>query len=98
MGAFAFEHTKHGLCYGITVHAPLGLHARPAALLAQEAQIFRASLAVECGKKRADAKSILDLLTLGAVSGSELFFYANGEDAEACLTRIAELFSTGFKE
>ncbi len=96
--SLAFEQTKYGLRYSIKVHAPLGLHARPAARLAQEAQFFQAAIAVQCGAKKADAKSILDLLTLGAVSGSELLFYANGDDAEACLTRIAELFSTGFKE
>ncbi len=94
----AFEHTEHGLRYGIKLHSPLGLHARPAALLAQEVQVFKATIAVQCGKRKADARSILDLLTLGAVSGSELLFYANGDEAEACLTRIAELFSTGFKE
>ncbi len=96
--SLAFENTEHGLRYGIKLHSPLGLHARPAARLAQEVQFFNVSIAVQCGKRKADAKSILDLLTLGAVSGSELFFYANGDDAEACLTRIAELFSTGFKE
>ncbi len=94
----AFEQTKHGLRFGITVLSPLGLHARPAARIAQEAQEFSADLAVECGKNRADAKSMLEMLTLGAVTGSELLFYAHGEDAEACLTRIAELFFTGFKE
>ncbi len=94
----AFEQTLRGLCCRLKVYSSLGLHARPAARIAEAAQIFQASLHVECGKNSADGKSMLDILTLGAVAGSELVFYAQGEDAEACLTRIAELFFTGFKE
>ncbi len=94
----AFEKTEHGLKFDVMIHAPLGLHARPAARLAQELQDFKVDVAVTCGTNFADGKSILDLLTLGAVSGSKLVFYAQGEDANACLTRIAELFYTEFKE
>ncbi len=94
----AFEKTKHGLTFGVLVQSPLGLHARPAARLAQEVQDFNVDVAVKCGTNFADGKSILDLLTLGAVSGSELIFYAQGEDANACLARIEELFYTEFKE
>ncbi len=82
----------------VKVYAPLGLHAQPAAKLAAEIQFFNADIMVQCGKNTANAKSMLDLLTLGAVPGSELFFYAKGEDADACLMRIAELFSSEFKE
>ncbi len=98
MSQVAFEKTEQGLCYGVTVLSPLGLHARPAARIAEVAQDFRVTLMVECGKNKADAKSMLDMLTLGAVAGSELFFYAEGEDAQACLMQISELFFTGFKE
>ncbi len=93
-----FTRTEHGLTFDVMIHAPLGLHARPAARLAQEVQDFKVDVAVKCGTNLADGKSILDLLTLGAVAGSTLVFYAQGEDAKACLTRIAELFYTEFKE
>ncbi len=98
MTDMAFDQTEQGLRYGVTVLSPLGLHARPAARIAEAVQDFKATLFVECGKNRADAKSMLDMLTLGAVAGSELFFYAQGEDAEACLLCVAQLFFTGFKE
>ncbi len=93
----SFEYSEDCLRLDIKVQPPLGLHATPAAKLAEEVQFFNADIAVHCGNNRANAKSILDLLTLGAVPGTELFFYAKGEDADACLERIAELFSTGFK-
>ncbi len=93
----SFEHGDNCLRLDVKVQPPLGLHATPAAKLAEEAQFFNADIMVHCGKNRANAKSMLDLLTLGAVQGSELFFYAKGEDADACLERIAEFFSTEFK-
>ncbi len=92
-----FEKTELGLCLNITVHSQLGLHARPAAKLAQQLQKFNVNIQVHCGQNKADAKSVLDLLTLGAINGSELFFYANGQDASQCLAHIEAFFSTGLQ-
>ncbi len=90
-----FENNEQGLSLCITITEPLGLHARPAARLVEELKDLNASFQVRCGDNQADAKSIVDLLTLGASSGSELFFYASGTDAPTGLARIAEFFSTG---
>ncbi len=89
--------TAQGLCLQVVVHSPLGFHARPAARLAQELERFVVDIEVHCAHNSADARSVLDMLTLGAVSGSQLFFYAKGRDARASLTHIAELFSNEFK-
>ncbi len=89
--------TDRGLCLQVLVHSPLGFHARPAARLAQEIEHFAADIKVHCEHNSADARSVLDMLTLGAVNGSELFFYAKGKDAHRCLTHIAELFFNEFK-
>ncbi len=90
-----FEHTEQGLRLEITIHGSLGLHARPAAKLAKSLQSFNSEIYVHCGQNKADAKSVVDLLTLGAIDGSALFFYAQGDDAPICLEHIAEFFSTG---
>ncbi len=90
-----FEETDQGLRLEVTINGPLGLHARPAAKLAKELQSFSSHIYVYCGQNKADAKSVVDLLTLGAINGSELFFYAQGDDAPICLELIAEFFSTG---
>jgi len=47
---------------------------------------------------RADCKSILSLLTLGAACGTEMSLMAEGIDAEQAVTLIAELFDSGFHE
>ncbi len=92
-----FETTEHGLLLTITIRTPLGLHARPAAKLAQTLQSFNAEIQVHCKQNKADAKSVVDLLTLGAMDGSELLFYAKGQDASLCLEYVAEFFSAGLQ-
>lgn len=82
----------------VVVVNQLGLHARPAARLAQEAQNFDAEISVVCDDQEVDAKSILDILTLAAAQGSTLELRADGGDAEAALDCLEELFKTRFGE
>ena len=67
----------------ILVPNPTGLHARPAARLAQAAQAFSADVQILAEHGEADAKSILDILSLAAGYGSRLTLVCSGEDAEA---------------
>ncbi|WP_027720431.1 HPr family phosphocarrier protein [Maridesulfovibrio zosterae] len=82
----------------VVVANQLGLHARPAARLAQEAQSFEAEITVVCDEQEVDAKSILDILTLAAAQGSTLELRADGSDAVAALDCLEELFKTRFGE
>lgn len=92
------EETAQGLRIEVKVHSPLGLHARPAARLVQEMQDFDAEITVHHDGSSADAKSILDIMTLGAVAGSLLVIHARGVDARPSLMRAAELFASGFRD
>lgn len=92
------EETAQGLRIEVKVHSPLGLHARPAAKLVQEMQEFEAEITAHYDGSSADAKSILDIMALGAAAGSNLVLLARGDDAKPCLMRAAELFACGFKD
>jgi phosphocarrier protein len=74
-----------------------GLHARPAARLAQAAQRFEAEITVVAGDQAVDAKSILDILTLAAGNGSNLELRAKGPDAGEALDALAEMFKNRFQ-
>ncbi len=74
-----------------------GLHARPAARLAQEAQKFPCDISLVHGDETVDAKSILDILTLAAGHGSELELRASGPEAEDALTHLGALIRNRFK-
>lgn len=82
----------------VVVSNQLGLHARPAGVLAQEAQNFQASIELVLDGQVVDAKSILDILTLAAGQGVHLEIRAAGEDAAQALDRLAFLFKTRFGE
>ena len=75
-----------------------GLHARPAEIFAKSALKFQAQIHVRRGKELVDAKSILNLLTLGAGPGTELVIEADGIDAEQAVELLASLIETGFSE
>jgi phosphoenolpyruvate-protein phosphotransferase (PTS system enzyme I) len=83
-----------------TVTAQLGLHARAAAKLVRVAAGFKSTLLLtrkDAGAS-ADAKSILSVLMLAAVCGTELIATAEGEDENEAIEAIGVLFSTGFGE
>jgi phosphocarrier protein HPr len=82
----------------VVVRNPQGLHARPADLLVQQAGRFDATILLCKEGEQVDCKSILSLLTLGAVQGTELGLSAEGPDAAEAIRAITELFDNGFYE
>lgn len=75
-----------------------GLHARPADLLAREARKWQSRIELVADAQRADGKSILELLTLAAESGTRLVVEATGPDAREALEAIGVLFERKFNE
>ncbi|MGO1048760.1 HPr family phosphocarrier protein [Crossiella sp. CA198] len=79
----------------VTVASRVGLHARPAAVLARTAaeQPVAVTIRKEGGEPVA-AASVLGLMTLGAMHGDEVVLAAEGEGAEAALAAVAALIDT----
>ena len=69
----------------------VALHARPAGAFVREAARAVAEIRVEANGRSANAKSILDVLGLGATGGTELVISASGADAAEALERLSEL-------
>jgi phosphocarrier protein HPr len=76
-----------------TVRLPVGvaLHARPAGAFVRAAAGFAADVSVSANGRSANAKSILDVLSLGAEAGAELVIAASGADAVAAAEQLALL-------
>lgn len=77
----------------VFIHDELGLHARPAAKLAQAAQQFQSRITLEYDATSADAKSILDILSLAAGRGASLTLHCVGEDAALAAEHLEGLFA-----
>jgi phosphocarrier protein HPr len=88
----------HRLEKTFTIVNSLGLHARPAAMVVQTANRFRADVQFEKDGLQINAKSIMGVLTLAAGKGSTVVVICEGEDAEAALAALARVFESGFGE
>lgn len=82
----------------LTIRNKLGLHARPSALLAKTAGLFKSGITLTSGSRSVDAKSILGLMTMAMPCGEELTVSADGPDEKAALESIVELFENRFGE
>ncbi|WP_136051986.1 phosphoenolpyruvate--protein phosphotransferase [Microbacterium sp. K36] len=82
----------------VRVRNPLGIHARPAALIAESAAGADVRLRRLPDGPEAAAGSLTRLLALGARQGTEIELTGRGADAEAAVDRLASLFEGGFGE
>ena len=82
----------------ISIKNSVGLHARPATFFIQKANTYKSSIWVECGDRRANAKSLLGVLSLAIVQGTEVTIIADGSDETEALEGLSELVDSGFAE
>jgi phosphocarrier protein HPr len=82
----------------LTIRNKVGLHARPAALFVQTAKQFKSDIKLTCGERQANAKSILNVLTMGVEQGAAVTVRAEGEDADQALAALEALVENNFGE
>lgn len=76
----------------------LGLHARPAAALAQELGRFKSSVLISKNGVEVNGKSVMGLMLLAAECGAKLKIRVEGPDEESVLESIRRLFEKKFGE
>lgn len=76
----------------------VGLHARPATFFIQKANEYRASIWIEMGERRINAKSLLGVLSLGIDKGTTITLNADGEDEEEAVNGLVQLISSNFAD
>ncbi len=70
---------------------PVGLHLVPAADVVQTAARYKSDIILEYNSRKANAKSIITVLGLGARQGAAVEIKASGEDEVEALAAIVEL-------
>ncbi len=73
---------------------PVGLHARPATLLVNEAGKFASESKIIVDGKEANLKSIMGVMSLAISNGVEFEVVTEGDDAAEALNAIAEVITT----
>lgn len=82
----------------LVVSNEFGLHVRAAAMLVKIAESLDAQLTIQCGKHRANAKSIMSLLSLGVSKGTPICALAEGPKADEMIRAVDDLFARRFHE
>ncbi|KAF2390336.1 phosphoenolpyruvate--protein phosphotransferase [Pseudomonas frederiksbergensis] len=82
----------------VTLANPNGLHARPAAVFAQAAKRFSASIYLHKKQDSVNAKSLVAIMTLQTAHGDVVQVSAAGPDAEEAIKTLAELLASGCGE
>ena len=82
----------------ILVQNQVGLHARPATFFIQRANEFKSAIWVEKEERRANAKSLLGVLSLGITGGTDIKIIADGVDENEAVDALEKLVVSGFAE
>lgn len=82
----------------VTLKNETGLHARPASELVKLSNKFKSNIELEVGDKKASAKSILGIMSLGIKVNTEIEIICDGEDEQTAMNEIIEAFNNNFGE
>jgi phosphocarrier protein HPr len=74
----------------VVIRNPQGLHMRPAMMFARIATRYRSNVTVRAKDRAVNGKSLLNLMTLAALPGTELVLEVSGEDAAAALPVLTQ--------
>lgn len=67
---------------------PNGLHARPASEMIKIAKAYKSTITIVFGTKKADAKRLFAIMSLGTKQGSQVRFDFDGEDEKEACTAV----------
>lgn len=82
----------------VKIKNALGLHARPATIIAKLLQTSKCSVHFTYRKETINARSIMSILMLAASKNSHITITVEGDDAEATMNKLVEAFENQFGE
>lgn len=78
--------------FSYVIKDEIGIHARPAGQLVNEAKKYESTIMVKCGEKSADAKKLIALMSMGVKCGDEVEVTADGADEEQAYLEMKTFF------
>ena len=82
----------------LTVQNRAGIHARPAAIIAQTSNKFESEITIIKDGATVNAKSIMGVIAMGAGYNTQLTLNVEGPDESEAAATIEELFNSKFEE
>lgn len=82
----------------VKVKNALGLHTRPATLIAKLLQKSQSQVTFTYKKETINARSIMSILMLAVTKNAQILITVDGDDAKATLFQLVEAFENQFGE
>ena len=79
-----------------TVKDELGIHARPAGMLAKEAKKYKSTITLTKDGKDVNILKLMALMGLAVKCGDTVTVTIEGEDEDVCAPAIEEFFNANF--
>ncbi len=80
--------------FSYTIKDEIGIHARPAGLLAKKAKEFQSVVTLEKGGKTAAATKLMAIMGMGVKCGDTVNVTVEGADEETAAAAMEEFFKT----
>ena len=78
--------------FDYTITDEVGIHARPAGLLAKKVKEYASKVTIEKGGKSAEAQKLMALMALGVKKGETVTVAVEGDDEETVVTELETFF------
>ena len=79
----------------VQIHFKEGIVERPVAMCVQVASQFKSRITVEKSNMKINAKSIMGMMTLGSLEGTEVELCADGPDEADAVEKLAAFLTAG---
>ncbi len=93
-----FMNATKKIVHKVKVKNGLGLHARPAAMIAKVLQGSKSEVSISYKQETVNARSIMSILMLAIKKNSQITLTIEGEDAEETAAKLVSAFETKFGE
>ena len=77
-----------------TITDELGIHARPAGMLAKAAATVKSTVTLDNGVKKADARRLMAIMSMAVKNGQTVTVTVEGEDEDIAVVVMEEFFKT----
>ena len=78
--------------FNYVIKDEIGIHARPAGMLAKEAKAFESKITLAAKGKEADVTRLMAVMGMGIKCGDEVTVSAEGADEETAIEALKQFF------
>ncbi|MGN0243227.1 MAG: HPr family phosphocarrier protein [Lachnospiraceae bacterium] len=84
------------ISFNYTITDPVGMHARPAGLLAKEVKKYESTVTLSKDGKTCDAQKLMMVMSLGIKCGDTVTVEITGPDEQRAGTELEAFFKVNF--